>query len=156
MKATISTVTAGLFNGSVVVQQASNGATTSGLGITQLADQNVGISGSVTGGVFTYAQPTINTTLPLNFGNLRINTAVSNQTISISNTAPGGLHHRTTERQVPSPPPPGLQAQATSLGLLPVRLPNTAIQVGIDTSTAGAKSGNAMINFVSDWHNHCG
>ena len=149
MKATISTVTAGLFNGSVVVQQASNGATTSGLGITQLADQNVGISGSVTGGVFTYAQPTINTTLPLNFGNLRINTAVSNQTISISNTAPVASTTELLNGSFVSAPT-GFTGSGNFIGLAPGAAPNTAIQVGIDTSTAGAKSGNAMINFVSD------
>ncbi|HYP68294.1 MAG TPA: choice-of-anchor D domain-containing protein [Thiobacillaceae bacterium] len=149
MTATISTTTAGLFSGSVVVNQASNGATTSLLGITPLAAQNVGISGSVTGGVFAFAQPTINTAQPVNFGNVRVGTAVSNQTISISNTAPVASTTELLDGSFVSAPS-GFTGSGSFSGLAPGAAPNTSIQIGLDTSTAGAKSGNVAINFVSD------
>jgi len=149
MQATISTATAGLFNGIVVVLQASNGATTSGLGTTPLDSQNVGISGSVTGGVFTYAQPTINNPLPIDFGNVRINTLSPDQNLSISNTAPVAS---TTELLNGSfiSAPGGFTGSGNFNGLAPGAAPSTGIRVGIDTATAGHKEGNVLVNFVSD------
>ena len=148
MTATISTATAGLFNGSVVVNQASNG-TISGLADTPLTAQNVGISGSVTGGVFTYAQPTINTAQPVNFGNVRVGTAVASQAISISNTAPVASTTELLDGSFVSAPS-GFTGSGSFSGLAPGAAPNTSIQVGMDTSTAGAKSGNVAIDFVSN------
>jgi hypothetical protein len=148
MTATISTATAGLFNGSVVVNQASNG-TISGLVDTPLAAQNVGVSGNVSVGVFTFAQPTINTAQPLNFGNVRISTSQPNQAISISNTAPVASTTELLNGSFVSAPT-GFTGSGSFSGLAPGAAPNSNIQVGIDTSTAGAKSGTVVINFVSD------
>jgi hypothetical protein len=155
MLATIDTTKAGLFNGSTVVQQASNGATTSGLGITKLADQNVGVSGSVTGGVFVLASPQINNPPPgspaIAFGNVRIGSSVANQAISVSNTAsgPSGLVEA-LDANVILPPPAGITASGSFSGLAPGATDNSSLLVGLDTSTAGAHGGNLGVHFVSN------
>jgi hypothetical protein len=152
MLATIDTTKAGLFNGSTVVQQASNGATTSGLGITKLADQNVGVSGSVTGGVFVLASPQINNPPPgspaIAFGNVRIGSSVPNQAISVSNAAsgPSGLVEA-LDANVILPPPAGITASGSFSGLAPGATDNSSLLVGLDTSTAGAHGGNLGVSF---------
>ena len=147
MLAKISTVTAGLFNGSVVVDQASNG-TISGLANTALQSQYVGVSGSVTGGVFSYAEPTVNNA-PIDFGNVRINDMVANRSISISNTAPNASTTELLNGSFVSAPS-GFNGSGSFTGLAPGAIPNMDILVGLDTSVAGAKTGNVAVNFVSD------
>ncbi len=149
MSVSVSTLVAGMFGGSVLVNQASNGATTSGLGITALPGQNVAVDGSVTGGVFTYAQPTINNALPVNFGNVRIGSVVANQAISVSNTAPVAPTTELLDGSFVSAPT-GFSGSGSFAGLVPGASPNTSIQVGMNTGVAGAQSGSVAVNFVSN------
>ena len=149
MKATVSTATAGTFNGSTVVNQASNGATTSHLGITLLASQNVGLSGSITGGVFTFAAPTVNNTQPIDFGNVRINSSPASQSLSISNTARAASTTEALDGAVVSAPT-GFNASGSFNGLAAGAPANTSIQVGMNTTAAGAQSGNVVLQFKSD------
>ncbi len=159
MKAVISTLSAGTVNGSVTVKQASNG-TISGLADTTLADQSVGVSGSVTATITNLAQPTINNAQPVSFGNVRVGTATTAQTISVTNSAPVGAF---TEGLIGSAvgtsgtgiiASGGFGSPGNSLAPQGSNPPNPSgsgsIVVNIDTSTAGAKAGNAILNFKSD------
>ena len=154
MKATINTSAAGLFGGSVVVNQASNG-TISGLADTALAAQNVGVSGSVTGGVFNYAAATINNTLPVDFGNVRVGSGVANQALSISNTAPVSAFTEALNGSVVSSPA-SFFAIGSFSGLQAGGPANTNISVGMNTGSAGHQAGNVVLGFVSDGTNILG
>ena len=87
MGATFDTTHAGLFQGSVAVNQASNGMI-DGLVNTPLAPQNVGIATSVTGGVFNFATATVNNTQPIDLGSWRQGSTANTAAISVSNTGP--------------------------------------------------------------------
>ncbi len=140
LKVSINTSTAGTFNGSEQVLQASDGATTSHLGTTALATQNVGVSGSVTGGVFNFATATINNTQPISLGSWRQGSTASNTAISISNTGPVGPFTEALDGNFITPPPAGFTGSGSFTGLQAGASPNTAITVGLDTSTAGRRS----------------
>ena len=145
----ISTGAAGVFNGTVTVNQASDGVTTSGLGITALASQQVAATGAVTVGVFNYAAPTINTAQPVDFGNVRIGTAVGNQTVSISNSAAVSAYTEALNGSVVSAASP-FSASGSFNGLQAGAAANSSISVGMNTSSAGHQAGNVVLGFVSD------
>jgi len=149
MTVAISTATAGVFNGTVTVDQASNGDSTSGLGITDLTSQQVVATGSVTAGVFNYAQATINTAQPLDFGKVRIGTAVASQTVSIGNTAPVSAFSELLDGSVVSAPSPFTAAGSFS-GLESGAPADSSISVGMNTDSAGHQAGNVVLGFVSD------
>jgi len=151
MTATINTSAAGLFGGSVVVNQASNG-TISGLNDTALASQNVGIAGSVTGGTFNYAAATINNTLPIDFGNVRIGSVLANQAISISNTAPVSAFTEALNGKIDFITPGAFTATGSFNGLQATSpaSANTDISVGMNTGTAGHQTGTVVLGFESD------
>ena len=134
---------------------ASDGTGTSGLGITALDSQTIGVSGDITtnGNVFRLASASPATPNPVNFGNVRI-----------------GSGHRPGPDASPTPPPTmasprSLNASISSNGapvtasgafdlLGPQATDSTSLHVGIDTSSAGAKSGSANIALVSDGDGH--
>jgi hypothetical protein len=151
MKVSVSTATAGTFSGTVVVDQESDGATTSHLGTTALPSQDVAVSGDVSVTVTNLAQATVNNTQPISFGNVRIGTTVANQAISVTNSAPVSKFTELLDGSVGSSPT-GFTASGGFTGLAATSPPtsNTSITVGMDSSTAGAKSGNVVLNFVSD------
>jgi hypothetical protein len=149
MKVAISTAAAGVFNGTVTVDQASNGAGTSELGITGLTSQLVPASGAVTVGVFNYAAATINTAQPVDFGNVRIGTAVANQAVSISNGAPASTFTEALNGSVVSAASP-FTASGSFSGLQAGASANTGISVGMNTASAGHQAGNVVLGFVSD------
>ncbi len=159
MTVTLSTLTAGSVSGNINIRQASNGSI-SGLGDTQLADQNPAVSGSVTFTVTNLAQAQINNAQPITFGNVRQNAVLTPQTVSVTNSAPVGAF---TEGLI------GSAAGTTGTGIIatgsfgspgnslapgqtnPGNPPGSgSITVSIDTGSAGAKSGNAVLNFKSD------
>ncbi len=145
----LNTAAAGTVNGTVTVNLQSDGTGTSGLGITALPSQAVGVSGVIaTASVFRLANPVINTVQPVDFGNLRIGASAS-QALSITNNVPNdgfseklnGAAGSTTGGVTVSGAFNLLGAGATD---------TTGIVVGINTATAGNKSGTATIGFVSD------
>jgi hypothetical protein len=94
------------------------------------------------------ASPTINNA-PINFGAVRIGSTVANQAISVSNTAPIATTTELLDGSVVSAPT-GFTGSGSFTGLAAGAPPNTSIQVGMNTSRAGAHSGNVVLNFVSD------
>lgn len=155
----LSTAAAGSVSGSVVVRQSFNG-TISGLADTPLADQNVGVTGSVTAIITNLAQPVITNAQPISFGNVRTGTAMAARVVNVTNGAPSGAFTEglignavgTTGSGIVASG--GFGAPGNSLAPQQSNPPNPAgsghIAVNIDTSTAGARSGNAVIDFKSD------
>ena len=101
---------------------------------------------TITGTVIAAADPAVDTTSPIDFGNLRVGD-IASQAISISNNA--------------VPPAEALDAQVGTLGgdatgsgsvsmLQAGNADDTGIIAGIDTSTVGSKAGTVSIAFQSD------
>ena len=153
--ATLSTATAGIVSGSVTVHQASNG-TISGLANTALADQNPGVSGTVSAIITNLAQPVINTAQPVSFGNVRLGSSPATQALSITNAAPTGgfsesliaVSAGTTGTGITVAG--GFGGASLTPSLAPQATDAAHVTVGIDTASAGAKSGNAILDFKSD------
>ena len=150
----LSTATAGMVNGTILVHQASNG-TIDGLGNTALADQNPGVSGTVQATVTNLATPQINNA-PINVGNVRIGSAAPTQGVSVTNTAPAGGFSESLIGNVTGTTGTGITAAggfgppSANPEVAPQGTDARSIQVGIDTASAGAKSGSAVIDFKSD------
>ena len=150
----LSTATAGMVNGTILVHQASNG-TIDGLGNTALADQNPGVSGTVQATVTNLATPQINNA-PINVGNVRIGSAAPTQGVSVTNTAPAGGFSESLIGNVTGTTGTGITAAggfgppSANPEVAPQGTDARSIQVGIDTASAGAKAGSAVIDFKSD------
>ncbi|MBN1380772.1 MAG: choice-of-anchor D domain-containing protein [Deltaproteobacteria bacterium] len=145
----IDTSAVGYVNGTATVNLQSDGTGTSGLGIVDLASQDVGVTADiVTGMVVRYANPLINTLQPVDMGNVRIGTTAETA-LSITNNVPNdgwseyliGAAGTTTG---------GITSSGSFASLAPEATDTTSITVGIDTATAGAKTGTATIDFQSD------
>ena len=137
---------AGTIGGTVPINFASNGTTTSGLGITSLPTQDLAYNWTFSGTVVNPANPSIAPT-SINFGNVRIDTT-QQQALSVTNVAG-------------TPPQASLDAQisgtgaATSNGgsinlLAPGGNDNTSVVAGLNTSNGGAQVGTAIVALQSD------
>jgi hypothetical protein len=154
MTASLGTTTAGSVNGTITVHQASNG-TISGLANTALPDQTPAVTGSViTGTITNLASPQINNA-PITFA-ARTGDTVGTQGVSITNAAPASAFTEGLIGSVTGTTGTGITASGgfgppTANPELGGQQTNaTFIQAGIDASTAGVKSGNAVIDFKSD------
>ena len=146
MVLTFDTATAGSKSGSINILLATNGAGTSGLGVLGLPTQNLAVSSTViTGNVLNPAVATILSPQPI---------TVATQRVGGTNTAAIAV------RNDGAPPSAGLDgsfASATgavsgsgSFTNIATGTTSSAIQVGVDTSTSGIKSGTATLNFASN------
>jgi len=146
----LNTAAAGSVNGAVTVNFASDGAGTSGLGITALASQSVGVSGVIqtAGSVFRVASPSAVAPNPVDFGNVRVG-SVATQALTIANTAANDGFSEKLNASIG-----GATAGVTAAGsfnlLAPQSSNNSALVVGMDTSSAGARAGTATIALASD------
>ena len=146
----LNTAAAGSVNGAVTVNFASDGAGTSGLGVTALPSQSVGVSGTIeaVGNVFRLASASAATPNPVDFGNVRVG-SVASQALTIANTAANDGFSEKLNASIG-----GASAGVTAAGsfnlLAPQASNNSALVVGIDTATAGARSGTATITLASD------
>ena len=97
-------------------------------------------------GIYGFANATINTALPIAFGNLRVGGTAS-QTLSISNTATSPAE----ALDVTVGAVTGSATGSGSISLLAAGSTDTSdVAVGIDTSTAGAKTGAVTLSLTSD------
>ena len=136
LKATISTATSGTFTGSVAINQASDGATTSGLGITSLGAQSVDLSGKV------YQTAVASVTPSVSFGIVHVGDTVSPQTITVTNTASGALVDSIVGSMSVSGAPFSVVGGGTlGSGVTAGNNSGSALQVGLNTSTAGVYTG---------------
>jgi len=148
MSVGVNTGTIGNKTGQVIVAFDSNGAGTSGLGITALPNQNIGVLAVVQANVGTLAQPSAITPNPVNFGNFRVGAASpSPVSLTISNlaTVGEGLNASIATSST------GFGATGSFTSLAPQATNNSSLQVSFNgTATAGAKSGTATVTLVSD------
>ena len=137
-------------NGSVHVNLASDGAGTSGLGVTALPGQDVGVSATIatSGSVYGLAQASLHTPEPVGFGAVRIGSAQS-QALTISNTAPNDGFHEKLDAQIGSATGAATASGAFSL-LAAQQTDSASLKVGLDTSAAGVRAGTATIALQSD------
>ena len=146
----LDTSAAGTVNGTQTINFASDGTGTSGLGITPLASQIIGVSGdiSTTGNVYSLASASPAAPNPVDFGNVRVGT-VTDQALSLTNTAANDGFSEKLNASISSN---GAPVTATgSFNLLAAQsTDSSSLHVGIDTSSAGAKSGSATIALASD------
>ncbi len=146
----LNTAAAGSVNGTVGVNFASDGSGTSGLGITALPSQSVGVTGVIQAGgsIFRLASASAAQPNPIDFGNVRIGSSAT-QALSITNRAPNDGFSERLNASIGGATGGVTAGGAFSL-LGPQATNNTSLVVGIDTASAGARSGSATITLASD------
>jgi hypothetical protein len=150
MVVSLNTAAAGVVSGTARVNLVSDGTGTSGLGLTNLPGQDVGVSGTITavGNVYRLANPVIDTAQPVAFGNVRVGASAS-QVLSITNNVPNDGFSEKLNAQSGATTG-GVTTSGTFALLGASATDNTNVRVGINTATAGLKNGTATINFQSD------
>jgi hypothetical protein len=142
----ISTATAGAVSGTATISFASDGAGSSGLGITGLPSQTVSVSGAV----YRLAEPELETPGVVNFGNFHIGDADPVQSVVITNGAAQDGYSESLDATIGSATG-GVTTNGGSINLLaPGGTNSTALAVGISTAAAGAINGTASIDLTSD------
>ncbi|WP_026090876.1 choice-of-anchor D domain-containing protein [Sandarakinorhabdus sp. AAP62] len=139
----VATGTAGAKSGTVNFNFATNGTGTSGLAEEAIDGGNVTVNANV------FALANAGVTSSLNFGNVRVGTTAS-RTVTVTNAAIGGVPLGFQE---------GLDA---SIGSTPAGFSGSgnitnlaadgsgALTINLDTATAGARSGQAVITLASN------
>jgi hypothetical protein len=102
-----------------------------------------------TGAAYRYANPTAHTPEPVNFGYAHIGDVLT-QALSITNNVPNDGFSERLDASIGSPTGSATTNSGSFADLAPGSTNNSSLVVGIDTSTAGIKSGTATISFVSD------
>ena len=152
----VNTASVGTVNGSVRVNLVSDGTGIDNLGTTSLGSQNVSVSGSVASSVTVtnLASPTINTSQPISFGNVRLGSTTTAQNVSVTNSAPVSSFSEGLIGVVTGTSNAGITASGgfgiPGTSLAAGQTNSTGISVNLNTATAGAISGNAVVNFKSD------
>src|SRR5215472_9842596 len=146
MSVTLTPTAAGTIGGMVPINFASNGATTSGLGITALPTQNPSYTWTFSATVVNPANPSITPT-SISFGNVRIGTT-QQQALSVANVA-GAPPQASLDAQISAVGPATSNGGMISL-LAPGSTDTTSLIAGLSTATAGAQSGMATVALQSD------
>lgn len=154
MTVNVNTSAAGTVNGNILVNYFSAGAVggvSNGLGTLAVGNSQFGVNGSIqaTANVVNQASPVINNA-PINLGNVRIGAASPTAFVSVTNqstTAPQAALNATISGNA------GVTASGSFNLLNPGATNSSSLQVGMNTATAGNKSGNATVGFVSDASN---
>ncbi|MBI1370019.1 MAG: choice-of-anchor D domain-containing protein [Planctomycetes bacterium] len=111
-------------------------------------DNVAGTDLNITGAAFRYANPTAHSPEPVNFGNVRLG-AMVNQNLSITNDVPNDGFSEALDASIATDGLP-ITASGSISKLAPGATNNASLKVGVDTSTAGAKSGTATISLASN------
>ena len=141
----LNSASAGLKNGTVAINYASDGTGTSGLGTTPLTGATI----NVTGAVYNAAVAAlIAPASPIVLANQRVGGSLS-QALTVANTSPAGTLAESLSASF------GVLSgnavtNGASVNLLGAGASSSAMAVGLDTSSAGARSGTAAVNFLSD------
>jgi hypothetical protein len=141
----IDTSTAGDKSGTASILLRSDGTGTSNLGNSSLPSQSV----NVTGAAYDYAQATVSS--PLIFGNHHVGDVVAQQGISITNNVVSNAAYQESLDASVAGTSGGATTNGGSFNLLAAgNTNNSSIMAGIDTSSAGDKSGTVTLGLVSD------
>jgi hypothetical protein len=141
MQVGIDTSTSGNKSGNATIQLSTDGTVTGNAEVFGTAEV------TVDGTVYAYADPTINNS-PVSFGNVRVGDTAESA-LSVTNSAADDGFSENLNASVGGTSG-GVAASGSFNGLGPQDTNDTDIIVGIDTSTAGNKSGDATIDLVSD------
>lgn len=155
MLVNVNTASAGIIDGAIAVNYFSAGAVngvSNGLGILAVGSDSYGVSGLIetTGQIITAASPLIDTAQPIEFGNVRIGADAPTALVSVTNQATGDPQAALNAEISGSAP---ITASGGFALLNPGATNASSLQVGMQTSTAGAIDGTATIAFVSDASN---
>ena len=143
----LDTSVAGSVSGFATVAFTSNGAGSSGLGLTSLGSQNVGVTTNVA--VYRYAEGALTKAQPVDFGAHRVGDVVAAVDVSVQNVAINDGFSEALNASVGSVAA-GFTASGAASLIAAGATSTGAITVGLDTSTAGVKSGHAHLGYVSD------
>ena len=136
----MNTATAGSRNGTATITQASDGSFNNGTQ-TPLGTQTI----DVTGGVFRLANPVVNTPSPITLA-ARVGGVGPSANISVTNSSPDQF---TEGLNVTRGSTPSGFTSAGSVSNLIAGGNSNAIQVTLNTATAGSFTGNQALSFVS-------
>jgi hypothetical protein len=138
----VDTSSAGAKSGIATITLASDGNGTSGFGALGIGTQTVNVSGSV----YRLASASAATPNPVLLANQRIGGTLT-QSLSLTNTAAAdGFSEGLNASIIAS----GNATAGGSFSVLAAGQVSNALFVGVDTSSAGAKSGTATITLASD------
>ena len=143
----LDTSTAGSLTGFATLNFTSNGAGTSGLGTTSLGFQNVGVTTNVA--VYRFADGAVDTAQPIDLGAFRVGDVAGTRGVTVRNAAVNDGFSENLDVSVASVDA-GFTASGAVSGLTAGASNGSGIQVGLDTSTSGAKSGQATLGYVSN------
>ncbi|MGE0224128.1 MAG: hypothetical protein AB7F35_16985 [Acetobacteraceae bacterium] len=145
----------GIFSPEIWLRAASNGATTSGGGTTSLPLAIIPVQGTV----IPFAVASFVGSSTIDVGKFRVGTAAPSVNVAVTNTAPivpqADLLIANSVTAVGN----GLTASGgfgtagggTASGALASGQTNSkAVQIAIDTTTAGSRNGQVLVNFLSD------
>jgi PEP-CTERM motif len=154
MVVSVNTSAAGTVNGAIPVNFFTAGAVngvSNGLGTAAVGSANFGVSGTIQTVVQVVDQaiPVVNNPV-IDLGNIRIGSASPTQFVSVTNQATGNAQAALNAGISASAP---VTASGSFNLLAPGGTNASALQVGLNTSTAGARSGTATVAFVSDASN---
>lgn len=142
----INTATAGNKSGTATITLASDGTGSSGNGQTPLPSQTV----NVTGSVFRLASTSAHTPEPVNFGILHVGDPMPSQLLTLTNLAANDGFSERLNATIGTATGDATTNSGSFNGLVPGGTNNTSLSVGIDTSSAGNKSGTATIALTSN------
>ena len=129
-------------SGTATIGLVSNGKGTSGSGNTTLASQAINVFGDV------YRLASGSTTGTVSFGATHVGDSVS-QTLTVRNTATTDGYSEKLDASFGDVTGTGV-ATSDAANLIAAGSDNSDLSVGIDTATAGAKSGSVEVNFNSN------
>jgi hypothetical protein len=138
----IDTTSAGAKSGTATITLASDGSGTSGFTALALASQNVAVSGNV----YRLASASSVTPSPVTLANQRVGGSLT-QALTLTNTAAVDGFSESLNATISAS---GAATASGSFSLLAAGSASSALQVGVDTTSAGAKSGTATLALVSD------
>ena len=154
MRVSVNTAAAGTVNGAIAVNFITMGTVvgnSNGLGELGVGQASYGVSGTIqaTGNVINQASPLINNST-INLGSVRVGATSPTANVSVTNVAtvaPQAALNASISGNAPITASGGFNL------LAPGATNNSALQVGMNTATAGAISGTATVAFVSDASN---
>ena len=143
----MNTATAGSRNGTATVAFVSDASNVGGCAPNcqlNLPSQNV----TVTGGVYNVAVGSTTPT-PVTIANQRVS-GTNSQVLTVANTAPTGAFSEALNATFSGVSGPVTNNGGSVTNLLAGGTNGTAMSVGVDTTTAGAKGGSVTLNYQTD------
>ena len=146
----LNTSAAGLVDGTVGLNLASDGFGSSGLGVTALDSQVINVDALITeAAVFRLANAQILNSQPIDFGKHRVGDVVGNIGLNLKNAVPADGFSESLNASAAGASA-GFTASGAFSGLVADATNNGSLAVGISTAAAGHKVGTAQIDLVSD------